>query len=314
MATASRFGANPSRSMYSAKIRMLIASLLGVILILVVTIVFIIDQMGKKADPPVVRIDTVDKAPPVSNPASSTVQIVVAAQRLEEGVQITPSVLGVKNEDINKLPEGAIKEINKQLLVGKFTTRMIAANMPIVKEDIADMPPTTSINIPAGYRAVTITVDARTGVEGWARPNSRVDVLLTFKDPQDGKTKVATIVRFVKILSVAGATNSPGQKAAVGAPGQVTTVTILVTEADARKIELSRNVGNLSLSLVGDEETPSASTGPAVEDLDTVLGTQQTTEVKEPNVDGTMYIVDPDTGLQVKWILVNRKWIKDSSD
>ncbi|MDD2941451.1 MAG: Flp pilus assembly protein CpaB [bacterium] len=309
MATASRFGASPSRSGYNSKVRLLIASLLGVIVILVGTIVYVINQMAapKPETAPEVAATPVEDSGPLKN----MVKIVVAAQRIEEGQKITPDMLGVREEDFSRMPSGAWRDINMQHLIGKYATAMIAANMPILKEQLADAPPSQDLEIPAGYRAVTITVDARTGVEGWAKPNSRVDVNWTFVD-SDKKTKVHTIVRFVKILSVGGATNSPGQKAAVGS-NQPTTVTLLVTEEDARKIELARNLGSLSLALVGNTETPSGFNSDAPSTIDDILGKKAESGITEDDIDGVVYLPDPDTGKQIKMILVNGKWVRDKS-
>lgn len=307
MATASRFGASPSRSGYNSKVRLLIASLLGVIVILVGTIVYVINQMAapKSETAPETASAPVEDTGPLQN----MVKIVVAAQRIEEGQKITPDMLGVREEDFSRMPSGAWRDINMQHLIGKYSTAMIAANMPILKEQLADAPPSQDLEIPAGYRAVTITVDARTGVEGWAKPNSRVDVNWTFVD-NDKRTKVHTIVRFVKILSVGGATNSPGQKAAVG---QATTITLLVTEEDARKIELARNLGSLSLALVGNTETPSGFNSDSPASIDDILGKEKVSGITEDDIDGVVYLPDPDTGKQIKMILVNGKWIRDKS-
>lgn len=191
-----------------------------------------------------------------------------------------------------------------------FAKRLINANMPIVRDDIDDNPPLNLLQIPPGYRASTITVDSRSGVEGFAKPNSRVDVLWTYT--QDGRKKVATIARFVKVLSVAGATQAEGQKVSVNSKGG-TTVTLLVTEKDAKKIELARTLGAISLSLVGEQETGTKSNEPDTITIQDLIGRPAVTEVAEVANDGVMYTSDPRTGRQLRYVLRNGRWSLDRS-
>ena len=164
-----------------------------------------------------------------------------------------------------------------------------------------------SFIIPPGYRAVTIIVNSRSGVEGFAKPNSRVDILWTYN--QGGKKNVATISRFVKVLSVSGQTNAvQNARVAVGAKG--TTVTLLVTEKDAKKIELARSLGALSLSLVGDQEIRTATGEPDTVTIQDLIGRPANNQPTEVSNDGVMFTTGPD-GRQVRYVLQNGRWAVD---
>ena len=174
---------------------------------------------------------------------------------------------------------------------------------------VADTRPISAFHIPPGYRAVTIEVDRRTGVEGFAKPNSRVDVLWTYEDPKDRdrRKKVATIVHFSRVLSVGGVTSIEAANAAQGS-ANATTVTLLVTEQDAKKIELARTLGVLSLSLVGEQEQSAVAAAPEPIDIYTLLGRGPETEQAEEPSEGIMYTEDPKTGRQVKYLLRRGRW------
>lgn len=303
---ATRFGAASPAHTYAARVRWLVGGLVAVILVLVVTLVFISQQSG---GPDVAQQNT-NEAVAMTAPPSSTVDILVAAQRIEAGTALMPFLFVDQPVHHDRIPEGAVLSRDRESVVGKFAKNLINANLPLIRDDMSDVKPVSPVtgSIPPGFRAVTITVDARSGVEGWAQPNTRVDVLWTYVD-ELGKKKVATIVHFSKILSVGGTTGADGKAQAGVAAG--TTVTLLVSELDAKKIELARSTGILSLSLVGDGETGKVVANPEPIDVTSLLPRTQETPQEDPN-DGVMYTKDP-SGKQVKYILVKGRWKRDEN-
>jgi len=302
---ATRFGATPAHT-YATKVKWLVGCLVCLIALLIIAFV-IVAQSNQAVGTAVQNTPAPDPVAPVL----SGVEVAVAQSRVEEGTRLEPFMFNFVRLDDSKVPMGAIRRQDLERVSGKFASRLISPNVPVVLEDVTDTPPINLLNIPPGYRAVTITVDSRSGVEGFAKPNTRVDVLWTFT--QDSKQKVATIVRFTKILSVAGVTSADRQ-ANVQNQGGTTTVTLLVTEKDAKKIELARTLGTLSLSLVGDQEEASKEADPdaiTIADL-TNSGVETTQAQEEVSTDGVMYTTDPKTGRQIRYILnKNRKWIQD---
>ena len=300
---ATRFGAVSPAQAYATKVRWVVATLVGIILILIITLIAVAKNSQTSEDP---NANYAVASEPVQA-AIPTVEVLIAMQRIEEGATLAEGMFGTQEFLPDRIPQGAVLAKDKPTVLSKFAASMIPANLPILREHVAEQRPVGTLHIPAGFRAVTITVDARQGVEGFARPNSRVDVLWTYTD-RDKRKKVATIVRFVKILSVGGATNTEGAKAQV-ARDQKVTVTLLVAEKDAKKIELARTLGVLSLTLVGGSESPKVNETPDPVDINSILGVRPEVEVNAPEpVDGVMYTLDKKTGKQVKYELVKGRW------
>lgn len=301
---ATRFGAPSPARTYAAKVRWLVSCLVAVIGVLVVTLFYIVSQSSEQvATPP----PTAEALQPLDT-GPGTVNILIASQRIEEGSQVGDHMISVQPFPGDRLPEGHFKEHEKHLVVNTWSTSLLSANSPLTRDSISQTRPINTIHIPAGYRAVTINVDARSGVEGWAKPNSRVDVLWTYTD-RDKQMKVATIVRFSKVLSVGG--NVSGT---AGPLNGTTTVTLLVTERDAKKVELARELGKISLSLVGGTEDVKDDSPSEPVDISSILGTPRDIEgpAEEP-VDGTMYSTDPKTGAKVRFVLRNGRWVRDTN-
>jgi pilus assembly protein CpaB len=303
---ATRFGAVSPTKRYATKVRWVIAGLLSVIAVLLVAIITLTQSpatANTSQTPSVAQ-------PALPVPAAGSKNILVASTRVEEGTELKPHMF-LSRAWSEEMPEGAFTESDREQVNGKFAKHLISANMPLLRDDVADFPPISALTIPPGFRAVTIEVDARSGVEGFAKPNSRVDVLLTYSDENRNK-KVATIVRFSKVLSVAGLTSTDQARTEVNNGGK-TTVTLLVTEKDAKKVELARTTGALSLTLVGNEETRPAQDDPDVMNLQKMLDIPQEAEPDEPATDGKMYMTDPATGKQVRYVLRKGRWVQDSS-
>ena len=125
------------------------------------------------------------------------------------------------------------------------------AGQPIHRDLVTTIRPANELtaNIPEGYRAVTIRVDARTSVEGFTRPGARVDVYWT--STVKGKPTNRVIVQNAKVLSAERQTDSNSKP---GAPVP-STVTLLVSARDAAKINLATTTGSIGLSLRGDTDS-----------------------------------------------------------
>jgi pilus assembly protein CpaB len=308
---ATRFGGASPTYAYTIKVRYIVGLLILIIIILAFTLLLLLnEQPGETPNAAVPTEGTFAAAN--TGPKPPGLDVIVAQSRIEEGQRLEKHMFSSMSWDPDRLPEGAFlwREVDAVAAGNKFSKAMIPANSPITRDVVSDVQPTTALKIPPGFRAVTILVDARTGVEGWAKPDSRVDVLCTYTDRKDGLIKVLTVVRFVKILSVGGAPSAE-QKAAVSS-GQ-TTVTLLVAEQDSRKVELARSIGQLTLSLVGDvePERTQIDTGPI--DVRKLLSGGEIETPAEVPPDGTMMMTDPKTQRPVRMILRNGRWEKDAS-
>ena len=106
---------------------------------------------------------------------------------------------------------------------------------------------------PKGTRAVTIGVDAITGVGGFVRPGDDVDVLWTLKLPgstkQDGQVVMLTLFQKVPVLAVGGQmVGRPPAQGQTAAPRDYT-VTLALTPQETAFLLFAREQGRIQLSL-----------------------------------------------------------------
>lgn len=131
--------------------------------------------MGKNA--PLEEVQNVaDEAPA---PKSGT--LVVAAQELPYGTVIDDTMLREIPWPDDAMPDGAFVSADTFLANGKrVALRTISANEPVLNSKVTgpDGKATLSNLIEDGMRAMSIPVDATTGVSGFVVPGDRVDVIL----------------------------------------------------------------------------------------------------------------------------------------
>lgn len=295
---ATRFGGRSSAEHYALKVRWVVGCLSSVIVILISALMLVAwnhtAEIKQSKDLNEIKIENKDK-----------IDILLAAYRIEEGIALNKSNFVITSMDADQTPTTAIRAKDLDIVVSKFSTRMIQANTPLTLDDLSDNPPLSAINIPQGYRAISIEVDKRSAVSGFVTPNSRVDVLLTYKE--EGETKINTLAKFIRVVSVNNQTRTAVHNE-ISSHG--TTVTLLTTEKDAKIIELARSMGTLSLTLLGSDATPGSSDTPEVISQREIFGAKpvEKTEVYHP---GVMYVTDSKSGRQLRYVLTNNRWSLD---
>lgn len=102
-----------------------------------------------------------------------------------------------------------------------------------------------------GKRAVTVAVNATSGISGFIFPGDRVDLILSHsidRVDEEGVVRLAseTFLTDIRVLAIDQTTNDLDQD---GEPAVAKTVTVEVTPKQAEKVTLIPDLGRLSLSL-----------------------------------------------------------------
>ncbi|MBT9169054.1 MAG: hypothetical protein DDT19_02406 [Syntrophomonadaceae bacterium] len=128
--------------------------------------------------------------------------------------------------------------------------------------------------VPDGKRALTIPVDAVTGVADLIRPGNKVDVLVTLEAEYGAPAKTVTLFQNVLVLAVRdqiiGAQKLPDDFAAAQAemgamPAEVTpTVTLSLTPGEAQSLSHALGAGVVRLSVRGLDDNATAAITPSM--------------------------------------------------
>lgn len=173
--------------------------------------------------------------------SSDMVSVPVPRETIQRGVKLRNVVFTYQKYPKQELPEGAIVDLKPYLEAQ--TDAVLPSKLPMFVSNLTFVNQAANPvveRIPDGMRAMTISVDATTSVEGWAGSGSIVDVVLIEKD------RTTVIAEKVKILSSQRQVNQVD-----GAPSKdvPTTVTLLVSQPQCLAINTAIPKGRINFAL-----------------------------------------------------------------
>jgi pilus assembly protein CpaB len=191
-------------------------------------------------------------APPAPAPPKS---ILVARAAIARGQILKPTDIAARPWPEADLTDDYIVAGtgSDKLLVGSVARQPFVAGEPIIKAKIVspgDRGFLAAVLQP-GMRAISVPVDATSGISGFVFPGDRVDLLITLPVPQDGATgpgyqhKAAeTVLRDIRVLGIDQRLDSKDGQALLAR-----TMTFEVTPKQSEIIAVAADIGKLSLSL-----------------------------------------------------------------
>jgi len=211
-----------------------------------------------------------------ADPANNKLPLLISARPLRAGTLLKPDDIATEPRLQQEIPAGGHidSEAIRGELLGAMIRRNLAKGEPLLTGDVLNPGDRGFLAavLGAGMRAVTVGVDAVSGLSGLVWPGDRVDLILT--QSQDGTAIPAahrvsgeTVLHDVRVLAIdrqliQGATSeSPETQAA-------RTVTLEVTPSGAERVVVAERLGHLSLAVVAVQQTSNGA--------DAASGTQQT--------------------------------------
>jgi Flp pilus assembly protein CpaB len=192
-----------------------------------------------------------------------SVPVLVAKERIRAGEVIKePEKLFVEMRYPAGTTPNAIGFLDD--LKGKMTNKTIQPGQWLTQDDLSS---NFGIELPKGYYAMSVKVDAAQAGSGFILPKSRVNVVACIKDRNgNGKPRVMTVLQDVLVLAVDAISVRPEDKMAVP---QLQTALLAVKPSESQRLTLAQNLAGGDLRLVlrahDDEAKPPL---PPLSDLD----------------------------------------------
>ncbi len=123
-----------------------------------------------------------------------TVDVLVARQPIPAGTEITAAMIDRQPWPENLVLDGFIVGNGPDAnVIGKVTRATLQAREPLIASKLAAPGDSgfLAASLPEGMRAITIALDAITGVAGYVFPGDRIDIILTHDIPGKGKSASA---------------------------------------------------------------------------------------------------------------------------
>jgi len=200
--------------------------------------------------------------------AAETEAIYIAKTNINLGDKLDEEVLNLEDWPKDKIPPGAIR--NLEDLLDRHPRTKIYQGEPILEVKLisADARDNPAEQVPQGYRVVSVRVDVHTGGAGLLRPGDRVDVQMYVKRNRStgmSVTKTKTILREIRVFAV----DQDFRRATddeEASPAR--TVSLVVTPEQADKLTLASKLGEINLIMRNpdDQGNPNLD-GASIEDL-----------------------------------------------
>ncbi len=225
-------------------------------------------------------------APPPPPPAHS---VLVAKHNLPAGTFIRDDNVRWQAWPGDSLDPNYLEKetFDPATLVGAVVRRGIVAGEPITAARVAkpgDRGFLAAVLKP-GMRAVSVAIDATSGISGLIFPGDRVDLLLTHAvgGGEGGGIRASeTVLENVRLLAIDQKLNDQENQPELGR-----TITIEVTPKQAEMIAVLVDLGRMSLSLrsLGLPAEEGEAEGEVVAAAESVVATDASPEVPEPAID-----------------------------
>jgi pilus assembly protein CpaB len=175
----------------------------------------------------------------------SSIQVVVAASDLPEGVTLSEKDLTLLDWFSDTVPAGAFTK--PESIVGRPLLYPLSAKQPVLERDLGVQGAGIGLagKIPEGMRATAVRSNEISGVAGFLYPGSHVDVLVTLTPAGGNLPTTRTVLQNVQVLT-AGQTIEPDPQ---GRPHSVNVVTLLVTPENSQRLQLASSQGNIQFVL-----------------------------------------------------------------
>lgn len=184
------------------------------------------------------------------------VPVVVAAQDIPEGAQVTYEMISQRNVPEQFVTSSVIKPDSATYVLNQQVLVPLQAGDPLLwtQFQTTKAAEKLSTKVQKKLRAITITAGAVNAVGGWVRPNDHVDVIGTFKDPQTNESTAITLLQNEIVLATGKITGTTNVNLIPESQRSYGNVTLLCLPEEAEILVLAQEMGSLTLALRNEDD------------------------------------------------------------
>lgn len=189
-----------------------------------------------------------NQIPVAQETEAKVVRVLVASQDIGFGSSIEEFMLNTIEWPAGSVPAGALTSKDQVLPedggLPRRAKRPISQGELVLTSKLSDWGEKVTITQSLGEnnRAISIRVNAQTGVAGFVTPGDEVDIVLTRGGGDE--MRALTILQKIRVIGVDQRSDELNEQASVAR-----TVTVEVTPEQSQKLALAQRAGTLSLTL-----------------------------------------------------------------
>ncbi len=172
--------------------------------------------------------------------------VVVPTRNLLRGEMVFSEDLSIREFPADYVDSNSVSVDNYDLAVGQRMDFDIDEGRPLLWAHLASgEAPTFSGKVEQGLRAMTVRVDDINSISGFLQPGDKVDLLLSYGD--DESRRILPLMNQLNVIATGVQTEA--DKLVDDTPRSFSTITVHVKPADAQKLTLAQQVGQLTAIL-----------------------------------------------------------------
>jgi pilus assembly protein CpaB len=189
--------------------------------------------------------------PGVARGPERQIEVVVPVSDVAPLRLLKASMFARRSVAADRVPRDAVTDPAK--LENRVSRAMLQADRPVSWADVVSRSPELGLAFVdlKGHRAVTVKLDAVSGVAGFLKPGNHVDVLASFSTPTGVVTR--TVLQDVEVLALGSELPAASGKPANGSEKiqarEQPNATLAVLPAEAERLVLADSKGQLRLAL-----------------------------------------------------------------
>ena len=184
------------------------------------------------------------------------VQVVVAGQDVPAGTTLDLDMIAQRDIPSQFVTNSIVRPESANLVVGQKVLVRLQTGDPIMWADFQSTRGFEKLStiVHKKGRALTIDVEGSNSVGGWVRPNDKVDILGTFRDPKTKAMETVTLLQDMIVLATGKITGSTNLQLLPESDRTYSNITVLCLPEEAEILTLAENMGKLTLTLRNPED------------------------------------------------------------
>ncbi|MFN0064003.1 MAG: Flp pilus assembly protein CpaB [Myxococcaceae bacterium] len=209
----------------------------------------------------VVSASAVAKAKADVRKGWNLVPIIVAQRDVPEGTVLTTDMISQRAVPEQFVTSSVVKPDSASYVIDQKILVPLQTGDPLLwsQFETTKALERLSTKVQKRTRAITIEANKSHAVGGWVRPNDRVDIIGTFRDPTSQDQMAVTLLENIVVLATGKMTGTTNFNLVPESQRTYSDVTLLVIPEEAEVLALATELGTLSLSLRNPDDEESQS-------------------------------------------------------
>ncbi|MFP2932648.1 Flp pilus assembly protein CpaB [Pyxidicoccus sp. 3LG] len=184
------------------------------------------------------------------------VPVVVAAQDVPEGTVITFEMISQRSVPEQFVTSSVVRPDSASYVVNQKVLVALQSGDPLLWSQFETTKAAERLSTKVQRKARAITIEAKntTAVGGWIRPNDKVDVIGTFRDPQTDESVAVTLLQNVIVVATGKITGTTNVNLIPESQRDYSDISLMVLPEEAEILVLATDLGELTLTLRNEDD------------------------------------------------------------